>query len=242
MLHLAVCDDVAMERKEIRACSAAFFDVRGRDIQIDEYASAEALLASDTRYDLYLLDVSMPQMDGITAAAQLKAADPDAVIVFITSMLGSAVDSYRVEAAGFLLKPLTQDQFNETMERLIRRGLIGPEATLRVIHGHTPLSLPVRRIVLMESDLHRIHIHLGGETLTVSGLLSRFCEELRGYPEFFRCHQSYLVNLNFVEGIRDNRFCLKSGARVLLKEVPISRAYLKACKKAFYEFRLGGMK
>ena len=133
-------------------------------------------------------------------------------------MIDSAVDSYRVEAAGFLLKPVTPETFSETMERLIRNGRIGREASLHIIYSHMPVDIPLRRVVVLESELHRLADH----------------------GEFLRCHQSFIVNLGYVSHIDGNEFVLRRGTGAGLGTVPISRNYLKRSKKVFYDFRLKG--
>ena len=238
MLRIAICDDEQKERQAVTSAAETFFQTRGWPFEIRSFPSASIMLKGAETYDLYFLDVLMPGTDGIRAAEIIKAAHPKAVIVFITSMIDSAVDSYRVEAAGFLLKPVNSSDFNETMERLVRRGLIGPDAVLEITYNHMPMAIPVRRIVALESDLHRVYIRLDGDTYTVSQRLRDMEELVNDHQEFVRCHQSFIVNLNYVSQIEGNSFILNPDANAGITTVPISRVYLKACKKAFYDYRL----
>ena len=100
-----------------------FFDREGIEVRIETYASGRELLESDREYDLYLLDVLMPGMSGIDTAQALAEAKGRPVVIFITSSLESAVEGYRVEAAGFILKPVVEESFWATMERVVRRRL-----------------------------------------------------------------------------------------------------------------------
>ena len=238
MLHIAICDDEKSGREAVSEAAGAYFRARGIAFELTSFMSARALLKEGSRFDLYLLDVVMPEVDGITAAEHIRDRWPDAVIVFITSMIGSAVDSYRVEAAGFLLKPVTAETFQETADRLIRRGLIGEKAALSVIVDHNPVAIPLSRIAVLESELHRVHIYLDGTSYSISRRLGDLEEELRESPQFIRCHQSYIVNLTCVKEMRGSSFVLKDKLRTAVREVPISRAYLKKSKKAFYDHQL----
>ena len=93
----------------------------------------QSVLDSGIAYDLYFLDVLMPGKSGIQGAAALLKLYSDPVIIFITSSLESAVDSYRVCASGFLLKPVHWEDFQETMDRVSAQKLTPPAAYLSVI-------------------------------------------------------------------------------------------------------------
>ena len=238
VLGIAVCDDEKTELEAISRLTESYFRTRGMETEITAFDSAEKLLRSRKQFDLYLLDVLMPVKDGISAAGMIREMKPDAVIVFITSMLASAVDSYRVEAAGFLLKPVTEETYADTMERLIRNGRIGSRPALDIIYDHMPMSIPLDRIVVLESDLHRVHIRLDGDIYTVHMRLKDLELMLADRKEFLRCHQSFLINLQYADSIVENDFILQRGLKAGIHTVPISRIYLKSSKKAFYDYRL----
>lgn len=234
MLKIAICDDVAMECRQVKMFAEAFFKSYSLAVQIDTYDSMVTLLESGVSYDLYFLDVLMPELTGIDGAEQLLHREGAPVIVFITSMLESAVDGYRVNASGFLLKPMQKEAFNETMERVMRQKLVSHDATLSIVYDHVPMKLPLAQIVLLENQLHRVHIRLtDGNRYTVSQKLSELQEKLAPYAGFLRCHQSYIVNLDYVKEMEDACFLMHDGQRV-----PVSRAYYKPCKSAYYHYRL----
>ena len=238
MIRIAICDDIKEDREQVLACAERFCRASEQEFSAALFSSADELLSGEGSFDLYLLDVLMPGKDGIHAARELRRRIPDAVIVFITTSLDSAVTGYQVEAAGFLLKPLSQENFDETMSRLLQRGLIGTPPCLSVIYNHLPLEIPLSRIIALESELHRVHVRMDGSVVTVNQRLSDLEEQLSSRPEFLRCHQSFLVNLNYVEEILENAFRLTAGADAGIREVPISRTYYKFCKMAFYQYRL----
>lgn len=234
MLKIAVCDDIATECEQVKLFAETFFKTYSLNVKFDIYNSMVSLLESGISYDLYYLDVLMPELTGIDGAEQLLHREGSPVIVFITSMLESAVDGYRVNASGFLLKPLQEKAFNETMERVMRQKLVSHDATLSIVYNHVTMKLPLDQIVLLENQLHRVHIKLvDGHNYTISQKLSELQEKLMPYANFLRCHQSYIVNLDYVKTLEDTCFLMNDGQRV-----PISRAYYKPCKSAYYHYRL----
>ncbi len=234
MYNVAVCDDTEEERLQAAEYAGRFFDREGIEVRIETYASGRELLESDREYDLYLLDVLMPGMSGIDTAQALAEAKGRPVVIFITSSLESAVEGYRVEAAGFILKPVEEESFWATMERVVRRRLGVKKAVLPVVHNRVNVELPLERLAWFENRLHRVFVKLAdGEILSVNQKLSELQLVLEPHSQFLRCHQSYLVNLDYVDKLEDSCFYMKDG-----QMIPISRNFYKQSKNAYYHYRL----
>ena len=234
MYNVAVCDDTEEERLQAAEYAGRFFEREGIEVRIDTYAAGRELLESGREYDLYLLDVLMPGMSGIDTAQALAEAKGHPVVVFITSSLESAVEGYRVEAAGFILKPVEEESFWATMERVVRRRLGVKKAVLPVVHNRVNVELPLERLAWFENRLHRVFVKLtDGEVLSVNQKLSELQLVLEPHSQFLRCHQSYLVNLDYVDKLEDSCFYMKDG-----QMIPISRNFYKQSKNAYYHYRL----
>lgn len=239
LLEIAVCDDTKEECGIVVEYVSAFFSEREMPVHIDTYSKGTELLESGREYDLYLLDVLMPELTGIETAARLgggkgAAGTGKGVVVFITSSLESAVDGYSVNAAGFVLKPVEKKNFTATMERVVSRHLGIKDASISVIHNRVPVTLKLERIAWFENRLHRVFVALAdGETLAIHQKLAELQAGLEGHEEFIRCHQSYLVNLDHVARLEDSCFQMKEG-----QLIPISRNFYKQSKNAYYHHRL----
>lgn len=234
MYNVAICDDTEEERLQAAEYAGRFFDREGIEVHIDTYAGGRELLESGREYDLYLLDVLMPGMSGIDAAQALAEDKDHPVVVFITSSLESAVEGYRVEAAGFILKPVEEESFWSTMERVVRRRLGVKKAVLSLVHNRVNVELPLERLAWFENRLHRVFVKLtDGEVLSVNQKLSELQLVLEPHSQFLRCHQSYLVNLDYVDKLEDSCFYMRDG-----QMIPISRNFYKQSKNAYYHYRL----
>ena len=234
MYNVAICDDIEEERLQAAEYAGRFFEREGIEVHIDTYAAGRELLESGRKYDLYLLDVLMPGMSGIDAAQALAEDKDHPVVVFITSSLESAVEGYRVEAAGFILKPVEEESFWSTMERVVRRRLGVKKAVLSLVHNRVNVELPLERLAWFENRLHRVFVKLtDGEVLSVNQKLSELQLVLEPHSQFLRCHQSYLVNLDYVDKLEDSCFYMRDG-----QMIPISRNFYKQSKNAYYHYRL----
>ena len=79
--------------------------------------AADALKYSeDNKADIAILDINMPDMDGLMLAAKLKELHPDTAIIFLTGHPTYAVDAYKLHASGYLLKPLNKERLESEVE------------------------------------------------------------------------------------------------------------------------------
>lgn len=234
MLRIAICDDSREDRKRILDFVRDYYKKHDMDAQIDDFETAGTLLSAEETYDIYLLDVIMPDMTGIEAAKRLVKKKEAPVIIFITSSLESAVDGYRVNASGFVLKPLAEKDFEETLKRVMEQNFKSREAAISIVHNRVPMELKLSRILYFENRLHRVYIVLkNGEVLSIHQKLNELQEELKPQTYFLRCHQSYIVNLNHVEALEATGFVMTNGDMV-----PVSRNFYKECKYVYYHFQL----
>ena len=237
MLSIAICDDAKEDRDKSCQLIKEYFKKREREVDVSVFEEAEALLSDGRDYDLYLLDVIMPDMSGMQAAERLLKRRRRPVIVFITSSLESAVDGYRVNAAGFLLKPIEESNFRETITRVEAQYLAPEEPAIEVLHNRVPVALPLKRIAYLESRLHQVSVVLDdGEMLTVHQRLQELQEKLEsldGQSRFLRCHQSYLINLSQVSRMEADCFVTLNG-----RQIPISRNNYKQSKHMYYHYLL----
>ena len=122
MLHIAIAEDERSERSQLEAQIRQFIEEHGLRAEIHGFELAQPLLdsyASGEHYDIILLDIQMPGIDGMTAAASIRNVDPDVLIIFITSMAQYAVQGYKVNAFDFLVKPVTQEALTACCGRCV---------------------------------------------------------------------------------------------------------------------------
>ena len=179
MLKIAICDDTREERELVEQYAKRYFDARKQPAEFEIFHSMQDVLDTGRACDLYLLDVLMPGKSGIQGAADLLKLYADPVIIFITSSLESAVDSYRVCASGFLLKPVGWEDFEETMDRVCRQRLSLPQASLSVMVNRVPVELSLERISHFENRLHKVYATLtDGSVVPLSQKLSAILESV----------------------------------------------------------------
>lgn len=232
MLKIVICDDNISESKTIENLTNDFFNENSIPVEIDIFNDPKLLLSSKKEYDIYLLDVIMPELTGIDVAARIGGHKHS--VVFITSSVESAVDGYSVNAEGFILKPVTKKSYTDTMKRIIKKNAFDTNQYITITYNRVPVNIKPDNIMYLEARLHNVYLHIKGEkVLTVKGKLSDFQEELKSYSQFLRCHQSYIVNMSSIESMKESDFIIKDGSII-----PISRSFYKECKRSYYHYRL----
>lgn len=171
----------------------------------------------------------MPEISGIDTAAVLRKTDTKTPVIFVSTSEEFGVQSYRVLAFDYLLKPVDKVQLRTCIKRLLSQQEKKPCITIHFSGIETKISMS--NIQCLESNLRKVIFTLSGNReIEVIGKLTDFEEVLLAHG-FFRCHKSYLVNLEHIDRMDDNAFYLKCG-----KVVRISRAYQQSAKKAYFDY------
>lgn len=155
----------------------------------------------------------MPGMGGFSAAAQIRAVDSEAVLVFVTNMAQYAIRGYEVDALDYVLKPVDYYQFSTKLSRAIQRvqRQRGGQILLQCAGGGVQL-VETSRIYYLETHSRMLHYHTADGEFTVRSSLQNAESQLAPY-HFARCNQCYLVNLKHVKAV-ENDFVLVDEARL----------------------------
>lgn len=233
-MQIAVCDDIYKELRQIRTALDTYTKIHQEYyFDIDEYRSAGDVLHAlekGKNYDIALLDICMPDVLGTDVAQEMLDRNPDMGVVFLTTSDEYAITAFAMNAVHYLLKPFTQEQFNEALDRAVRKIKVQNFLSLACVDG--VYRVRVQEIIFIESQNHYLMIRLSsGETLRLRGKLSQLFEEMQEYLEFIRVGVSYIVNLRFVRRVAGNALEIMDGAKI-----PIPRRSSEEVKKIYVDF------
>ena len=216
-MHIAVCDDSAFDRELIVELLHIYFAQKPFQYKLAQYNSGINLVCDvedGCWFDIIFLDIYMNGLLGIDAAHELRALGFDGAIIFLTASADFAVDSYEVQAGGYLLKPHSYEKLCMVMDRVLSACDIN---TYQIQRRGVVTRIPYHEILYVESRNTRCLLHReGGGTYTMYKKLGEIEEELYD-PRFLRCHQSYLVNMAYVQNA-DHQFTLFTGDIVLIRQ------------------------
>lgn len=171
-------------------------------------------------YDVILMDIQMKFMDGMTAAQKIRKMDSEVTIVFITNRTDYAIRGYEVGAMDYIVKPITYFSFNEKLKRILKRMKSKETHYISIPIEGGIQKVDIASIYYIESQRHNLIYKLPETELRCRGTMNDLEQLLVPYG-FFRNSKSFLVNMRYVEGIRENE-CIVHGERL-----PVGRAKKK---------------
>ncbi len=238
-IRVLIVDDEAPARARLRrmldawpACEVVGEAENGRD------ALQGCIDHSPT---VVLLDIRMPDMDGIEAARHIAELDEGPAVVFTTAYDHYAIDAFDAHAVGYLLKPVRRERLERALafaSRLGRAELasisreterMAPRTNVCVRRGSDLRLISVDEIVFFQADQKYVTVrHAGGEDL-LDEPLKDLAEEFAS--RFIRIHRSTLIALRYLERMDRND---DGQYAVWLKGVdtplPVSRRHVTAVK------------
>ncbi len=146
---------------------------------------------SHNRVDLILLDIEMPGMNGMRFAQTMKEGP---ALVFTTAYTEYVSESYEVEAADYLVKPIDPDRFQRAITRLSLKIQEEEKETLTIKADRKFVRLPIGKIVYVEGVKDYIKIHLEDRKV-ITRLTIKGIEGMLPKDRFMRIHKSYIVNI-----------------------------------------------
>lgn len=229
-MYIAVCDDLSEELDRVAAILEKWQSEKNAPLRYRRFTNAMDLLDAieEERFDLYLLDIMMPGMSGLDAAAEIRQKDASADIVFLTSSPGFAYESYGVHALDYLLKPVQKERLREHLNRMLLREQ-KPAEGLTIKCGTTFVRVLFSQLSFVEVSGKHIYFNMAdGKVHEVFGTLREFEPQLLQRQEFARCHRAYIVNLLQVAELSATGIRTFSG-----KALPISRSLYKEVQNGY---------
>ncbi|MGN0038236.1 MAG: LytR/AlgR family response regulator transcription factor [Coriobacteriales bacterium] len=236
-MRIAVCDD---ERAELQGIASMLEELAGQGrlplgpLLLRSYQSAAELLAdaeAGARFDLLILDVLMPGMDGIELARRLRARGDETDIVFLTSSKEFAVDSYEVRATDYLVKPVAPQRLVAALERVLQKHA-RKEEMLVLSTPFKLVNVPCAQIEFVEIRGKTLHFMLlGGREELVNAPLKDYEPQLLGKGGFVKVHRSFIVNMANIKTL-----ALEGVRTVEGRQVPVSRSLRKAVRETYMAY------
>ena len=209
-ISIAICDDDEYSLKQINEMMEKWCPFQEDTIQTACFISGEELLdsvSSGHDYDLYILDVIMPGLDGIKLGKELRTLNPEnsgVPVIYLSSSREFAVDSYEVRAFYYLLKPVSYEQFDKVLSEAVqyRKSSKSRIIPVRTRTGTFPVSYDEICYVILENrTLKFLCLDRTITSVTIPGSFRSATEQLSGEQQFVLCGASMLVSLLQIKSI-----------------------------------------
>lgn len=234
-MRIAVCDDNPKELERIKGC---FCRIQGYDLVCSYFDSTstvmEILKTENSPYDLYILDIEMPGMNGLKLAKSIREKDSRALFVFLTSYTRYMKDVFDVVTFDFIEKPISDEKLLQILERAA--------TYLNITSQHfsfgyraSRYSLKYDRILYIEKKGRQALIHTFEDVYKTNMTLEEIWKQLNP-KSFVHIHSSYIINLYNLDR-KDNEIAIMRNG----ENLHITKGYRRELAMRHYEFVQGGM-
>lgn len=237
MLNINICDDKEEHLQIINAAAESYLQKKQIDAHICLFTNSMDYLDHISRNggsEIALLDICMPGISGTGIAKEIRQRGDRTEIIFLTTSSEYAVDAFDLKAVHYLVKPFTQIQFEEAMDRAMERFNQKEKVIAVKSEGGDIYSLKLDQIQYIESFSHAQNVYLeAGEILTLhlslSGIFDEICKIVP--DQFIMPYKGYVVNLKSIMRIESRCIFLRSGVKI-----PLPRGAFGEVKSKYFDY------
>lgn len=225
-MRIAIVEDEAVYQQQLREYLMQYQEEFRCTLQVSVFDSGISFVHSfASQFDIILLDVAMPYIDGIDTARRIREVDSDVVILFVTNQAQHAIRGYEVDALDYILKPISYFAFSQRLKRALSRVSRRDEPCIVLNLKSEPRKLKISSIYYIEVRDHSLVYHTMDGDYSVFGSLKDEEQKLAQY-HFFRCNKGYLVSLRHVDNVQNG--CAVVNGQSLMISRPRKAAFMEA--------------
>lgn len=197
---------------------------------------------SELSPDLVLLDLTMPELDGLDVARRLGEQDNPPAVIFVTAHDNHAVEAFDLDAVDYVLKPVEKDRLERAIARVVARRGGGSADTaapspwleeLWVPHRSELVRIGVSEVGRIDAERDYVRLHVGAGEAQRSYLLLQTIAGLEARLDpvrFIRIHRSIILRRDRIAGLRHDGLGVWSVETTEGETLRIGRTYLAKVK------------
>lgn len=225
MYRIAICEDDLRQLNHLKKCIESIFEEIEAQVEIFTFNSGKEMLKNNLEMiDIFFLDIQMSGLNGMDVAKILRKNNNDSEIIFVTAVVDYIQEGYKVRAYRYLLKPIKIEDIRENLLNCIKDISKKRDDFILLKTKGTINKISINKIAYIEVIRKDIIVHTAeNEKYIVKNSMDNIEKSLKQY-NFFRCHKSYLINIDYLQTIQKN-IAIVNG-----DEVPISRRRINDLK------------
>lgn len=238
MITIASIEDNSEEERTLRAHLMRWAEEKNLDIDITWYSSSVEYISQQRSFDIILMDIDLPGVNGMEAATLLRTYDEETPLIFVTNLAQYAVKGYEVNALDFIVKPVSYHALSVRMDKALKLLDRKRGKNVAIFTRDSVRVLSSADIAYVDVTNHNLvyHVVSGGkeEQINVRGTLKNAEADLDA-ESFTRISNSCVVNMNFVKQVQGDALYMVTG-----EVLYFSRSRKKPAMEAFATFLGGG--
>lgn len=240
MIRIALCDDEQKILEQVSRYIEKYAQMQDRnDLEIFCFDSVRALkneLDEDKSFDIFVLDVFIGDGLGTTLARSIRKRGIESPIVFLTTSIEHAPESFETGTLRYLIKPINPVKFYEAMDAALALAERVGERRVKLKTESGVENINAGRILFSEAHAHYQYVTLeNGQQLRVRMTVTELYTTLIKCGGFVRVGSAYIINLRNVKNVTTSEAHLYHNI-----SIPIPRGKHTEIKKAFWDFQSEG--
>ena len=229
-MKILIVDDEALALSRLKR----MLNTLGYDDIIEADNAANALEAvKENHFDLVLLDINMPETSGLELGYELRYHQEDIAIIFQTAYDEHALKAFDIGAVGYLVKPFSMEQLEQSIERVKLETKSSHDLRLMSKTGESYYLLKPEEIYYVKADLSEVMLRSSKGFSYYAQKISDLEKRLLAY-NFVRIHRSYLININMIKEIETiEQSKLRFSFQDISDQIESSKDGAKAFRKQF---------
>lgn len=234
-MKIAICDDNLNIVEEVKNLLDEYALSKNLSLDISTFNNGQAVLDSDEKFNIAILDVEMPGCNGIELGKILREKNRHIVLMYITSHKKYLDEALNLNAARFFEKPIDSKRFYDGLDNALKR-IDDTEIQFFLKENNASVRINASDIIYVEIEPigHRKTKVVTEEKTYISSNKIAFWEEHFISSLFIKTHKSYIVNMEYVTKYENDTIQLDGKYNI-----PISRNYQPAVHKAFVRYMAG---
>ena len=239
MIKVLVCDDDKIITNKVNELLASIQEKYSFELNIQIYNDGQSVMENNETYDIAIVDIEMPDVDGLTLSEELKRRNPDTVVLILTSFSDYLDSAMRIQVFRYLSKPIDAERFKKNYLEAVDcykqiSKLIIAEA------GDKVFTIKTKDILYIENLKHGSIIATKHGDYKTNKKPREWYEKINQPNCFTFSHKSFLVNLQNVINFDKNSVHFQ-GVNNTIRIACLSQRKYYEFKKAFFDYA-GGLR
>lgn len=225
MINIGFVEDSQVDQEKLSKVIASYFNKNSIEYSLKVFNTANSFLSSNDIFDLLFFDIFLGgSLTGMDIARKARERlGKNLVIVFITSSMAYAIEAYSVDASDYIIKPITEEEFNLKMPRIIDKINSKISDFIILTTTEEKVSVNISDIDYIEVYGHYLTYCVNNKKYIVRQTLSDAENKLSKFG-FFRINKFNIVNMRKI-------------SKLLGDDVYIKDAVLKVARSRKQEFK-----
>ena len=239
MIRIAICDDEKKILDEVSGYIKNYAEKKSKEIEVFRFDSAALLIGAledGKSFDIFVLDVYIGDERGTVLARDIRKLGIESPIIFATTSVEHAPESYETGTLRYLIKPINPAKFYEAMDAALASVEKISQRLIKMKTENGLESINVSHIICSEVHDHYQYVTMyNGTQIKIRMTVTELFAMLSGYGGFIRIGSAYIINLRHVKNVSRTEVCLYNDV-----SIQIPRGKHAEIKNAFWNFQYEG--